>query len=65
MRSAKNGKAIAPNGTSIATETMARARVSDEDKRRLLRAFQNEEDYLELADQLDIKRGTANSIVYR
>lgn len=44
---------------------MSLARISSEDKQRLVNAFDNEEDYLLLADQLGIKRSTARGIVYR
>lgn len=42
-----------------------RARITLEDKKRLVRAFENEEDYGVLADQLGINRGSARSIIYR
>lgn len=41
------------------------ARISDTDKERLYRAWLQGDDYLQLADQLKIKRGTAWSIVNR
>ena len=44
---------------------MPRAKITDEDKRRLLRSFENGEDYQQLAAQLDINKQTAKSIVYR
>ena len=44
---------------------MARAKISIEDKKRLVNAFENEEDYLLLANQLGIKTSTARSIVLR
>lgn len=42
-----------------------RNRISLEDKKRLVAAFEKEEDFLRLADQLNIKRGSAKSVVYR
>ena len=44
---------------------MAPARISIEDKIRLVNAYDNKEDYLLLADQLNIKRSTARGIVFR
>jgi len=43
----------------------SRSKISLEDKKRLVRAFENEEDYMVLADQLNINRGSAKSIIYR
>lgn len=44
---------------------MQRQVISAEDKKRLVRAYLNLEDYLVLADQLGIKRASARSIVSR
>lgn len=44
---------------------MPRARISEQDKRRLVEAHANGDDYVEVAKTLGIKRGTAWSIVRR
>ena len=44
---------------------MPRARISVADKRRLVEAYERGEDYIDLARQLDIRRGTAWAIVRR
>jgi len=44
---------------------MASAKVSESDKQRLFKAYESDEDYLQLADFLNINRETAKSIVYR
>ena len=44
---------------------MARARISNEDKQRLVDAHDRGEDYVDLARQLNIKQGTAWAIISR
>ena len=44
---------------------MPRERISDETKRRIIEAHENQGDYMEVARVLGVKRGTAWSIVSR
>ena len=44
---------------------MPRERISDETKRRIIKAHENQRDYMEVARVLGVKRGTAWSIVSR
>nr|XP_054756147.1 uncharacterized protein LOC129262123 [Lytechinus pictus] len=59
------GEAIEKGDTEPVHETRTPyKRISDDDRRRVVEAFEgNEQDYLETADDLGIKRSTARSIV--
>ncbi|XP_041464794.1 uncharacterized protein LOC121415591 [Lytechinus variegatus] len=59
------GEAIDKGDTEPVHETRTPyKRISDDDRRRVVEAFEgNEQDYLEMADNLGIKRSTARSIV--